>query len=447
MASNILKRVKPVEKLDDKEWGESIQLLETTFGKDWLGNATSHNPLCLLWQKTDFFAQQELFTLSSAIKIMNNIDRVWVRNKIKEIKGKDINNCRGALFELIGASYFSKDDQQVIPAKNNNPGVDMQINFSNGNKINWSMKNYGISAHQRDFNANFLDCEDLLKAHLIHNKITSLQIVITFMKYPASADWKEIKKNIPQILQAYVMNKNLSVQNYRIPPLALFSLCPLSEYENLNFSMSSYIFIGWSPYHDNEHKNLLDKLDEACANLCKYAKSQDVKEVNGIYIHLHSSALINDCQKWIDDYFSNHPDSPISYILLHQPTLTRNLENNTSNITHCVKFISNTLSNDWLKELQHSIQLVVPFGIVSENLSNQTLVSGDIQIPISGFYIQQTGNIYTDCIIKSDGSTEGHISNIASGIKQHCFLKFPGQNQSVMISDKVFPKEDELTIL
>ena len=121
----------------------------------------------------DFLSSIELFTLGNAIEIMSEIDIKWVKRQIKTIKKLSINEQKDAIFELLGMSYLVNDDYLLRPTPRNTPGIDAIVENINNQNIEFSLKNYGISAHSKDFDKKLEELEKYYRLHLIRRNISN----------------------------------------------------------------------------------------------------------------------------------------------------------------------------------------------------------------------------------------------------------------------------------
>lgn len=77
----------------------------------------------------------------------------------------------GAFFEICALGMMIHKGQTVLPAPSNCPGYDGTVSFESGEKINISVKNYGLFSHYCDFLASSERIEKKVKEILIVKKV------------------------------------------------------------------------------------------------------------------------------------------------------------------------------------------------------------------------------------------------------------------------------------
>jgi hypothetical protein len=364
---------------------------------------------------------------------------------VTQIKESDENNRKGALFEVLGLGYFDTNALKVIPAKIDQAGFDGTIQFTNGAAIRLSFKNYGLSVHHQGFLRQATQIEQLLKTQLQVIKHPSIQVFVDApKKYATAGDWKALSDVLPEMLRTFQNNQVLLPVGNRwfvaLNPLVL-------EGRKLHEGFQSYTLILSCPYHQNEEQNLFSKLDDACYNLSNHSVTQDINTINVIYVHLSVTASLTNCANWANSYLSSHPHKPIAGILLYQPSVVVDVNSNTTLITHCCQFRYNDNYTKWINQNpSNSIPIKVPVGAVSSVPTEFKLVMGNETISVNNRYIYQSGHHYIHANTKADGTIEGTISKIASGIFTHLVVK-PFPNQPAFILSGHFAPEDKLLIL
>ena len=145
-----------IHELPKAEVNEKIELFVRLLGEAWLDEEVDH-PVRNVWKRRDYLATNELVNLVYAIDAIYKLDSKWLKDQLKRVKSKDLNNVRGALFEIMGFSYLLSDRYQLKLAKDGNPGIDGTICFENDVRMNISMKNYGVSRFEKEFNHSMLE--------------------------------------------------------------------------------------------------------------------------------------------------------------------------------------------------------------------------------------------------------------------------------------------------
>lgn len=433
-------RQNPLEEIPEEELDELFGEVINSFDGLWL-KALGDNPLQKLWSRKDSLATNEIFSLAVAIKKLKSIDKNWLENQIKFAKGKNKNNRKGAFWEILGLSYLHTGNLAIQPTTASFPGIDGILYFPNGARINLSCKNYGLSTHHDLFQDKCKDVEKLILDILKKTHIHSLQLIILSNYYPQDSDWTVLRKELKELI-----NRNRNTPGlYHIGKCWTASITSLSDEDNtLHKGMSSYQLNIMSPYHKNEEKNLLSKLDDACANLSKHSPAPNSQSINAVYIHLPETASVKKCAEWATEYLNNFPEKPIETVLLYQPTVVINPEENSTGINHCFQFALNQKFMNWRINNNQLINFDIPVGSVSIEPSFYQLLMGNKEIILDEHYTFQVGNIYRKAIQSKDGSISGDVRKLASGVFEHSIISL--FNKEILVKGHFSPK-DELLIL
>src|SRR5688572_16607516 len=136
-------------RLSSAELNKYFQVLVEAFNEEWLNKKRPINPIQELWQRNEELSTNELYTLAYSIERLSKIDRNWTRQQIKMCKSHDLNNSKGAVFELHALSMMHATQHCIKPAKLNQAGYDGTWHILNDKEIRISIKNYGTSNAQR----------------------------------------------------------------------------------------------------------------------------------------------------------------------------------------------------------------------------------------------------------------------------------------------------------
>ncbi|MDO9000996.1 MAG: hypothetical protein Q7W45_14610 [Bacteroidota bacterium] len=432
-------------KINDQELDTVLKIVEDTFEKNWLCEKKD-NPLQKLWERRDSLSTNELFSLGICLQRLNGIDSNWVKKQVKIIKTGPSNNRIGAFFEVFGLGFLGSESR-IIPSKENQPGYDGILNLDAGKSMRISLKNYGISAHQKDFIKNSEQIELLIKQLLSKHNLPPLQVLIESPEnYPVQKDWNNLKKYLPTLFERFKKNKE---DRTMIIDRSWVILLPDLGNRGQAFHkiQKSYTLIITSKYHKNEENNLFDKLNDACHNLTKHSNIETKDIINFVFIHLPTSASIKNCTTWVENYFRDYPNKPISGVILYQPCVASDFLNQKTFISHCFSIkIKADKFLEWNNNLKQ-IDFGIPVGIIANEPATLKLIVDDsMSVSIDDRYIYQRGNHYLTAVKGTDGSLGGNITKVSSGIFTHLAIKPFEDQQEVIISGR-FEPEDELMIL
>jgi hypothetical protein len=82
-----------------------------------VAEADGQHPLQSLWQRKDGPAANQLFLFGASLAGLIPIDRGWVERHVDKIKGSEVNERRGSMFELLGVNLFRKPPKLFVGPK------------------------------------------------------------------------------------------------------------------------------------------------------------------------------------------------------------------------------------------------------------------------------------------------------------------------------------------
>lgn len=311
--------------------------------------------------------------------------------------------------------------------------------------IQVSLKSYGLSAHQRDFNEHSARIEAALVACLGQHRIAAVTFFAAATAYPGQREWSLLKDNLGAVLEAF---RTTSHREFKIQNAWVVAVHPFPERDGpFSPQYLSYIFVTTAPYHKNEDKNLLDKLDDACANFTRHPAALALETLRVVFVHVPETASLALCKEWAHRYFTDSPKTPLGAIILYQPTVAMNPEMTETGINHCVAMVTGPLYKQWYQygvSRPPVIPLKVFVGSVSTEPTKIMLANGKHTTPVDGVYIYQQGHLYIMTQSDEQGNLSAQIRNIASGIFTHAVVRFsPGEE---LILDGFFPPRHELLL-
>jgi hypothetical protein len=76
----------------------ALEVVKSTFGEAWVGDAKGRHKLQTLWRRRDALSRIELMSLGDSLMTMNAIDPKWVCGIVANIKTHN-ETCHGLLAE------------------------------------------------------------------------------------------------------------------------------------------------------------------------------------------------------------------------------------------------------------------------------------------------------------------------------------------------------------
>lgn len=314
--SYLERRQNPLSNCPVEEVEEAFEIIANKFGKDWLNNQSGVNPLQKLWMRRDALSTNELFTFGKSLISAQIASGDWLKNQIKLVKGKDENNRKGAIFEILAVGYTSTH-QRVIPATANQPGYDIDVETKNGTLYRASLKRYSQSAHEKLFLKKSATAEKrALEGLKLSKKNTTFYI--QSKEYPSESDWQKIYSEIYRLTAEFKGVKEVVA----IDETWLVGLLPLHSPEESPFSKShiSYSFLCVSPYHKNERDNFLSKLESAVSNLERHVNRKS-GQLPVIIMQLPATASSSALTLWAQEYLEANRSSALEAVFFCNHTL------------------------------------------------------------------------------------------------------------------------------
>lgn len=413
------------------------------------------NPIQLLWNRNDELSTTELYSLGCAIQITAAIDHKWTVDQIKLSMSSDKKNRQGAIFEIYGLSLLQNTDHQIIPAKSNQPGFDGVLINSVGKELRISIKNYRQSESQRRFETYASLLEQNIIILLKKYKYPPVMVIVDSpTEYPEKTSWDLLNKHLDNIFKLKRDDKDgftaITSGQFIHWTLIIYKLPDVEE--KYHTAYQTYTLVVSSAYHKNEHLNLYDKLRDACANLTKHSKVESQGLINGLMLHIPASASINNCYQWVEDYFQEYKDKPISMVILYQPVVATEVVQDDTFLNHCIKiFVKEDKLSSWQEKGPPYLTLTFPVGRISEEPTLETLVveypnQSRETVTVNERYFYQRGEHYLKMVSDGKGGYEGNILNLGSGVFANLVIEFPDQPGNFAIKGRFAPTNDLLIL-
>jgi hypothetical protein len=417
--------------------------LAETFGIDWLTGSNDY-PIQRLWQRPDALATNELYTLACSVQAFRDLAPDWLEHQRQSIVGADQNNSRGALFELIGLSLFCGESQTVVPAVRSQAGYDGFVKFASGDGLRLSLKSYGLSVHNQIVVNEASRVEQNIVERMRATGDHALEAFIDIPhRHPDARDWSLLHEGIDQIFGLYRRTAAMWVlddDNWFV------AFRPMAEVDRqLHRRSASYKLILCAPYHQNERRNLISKLEEACSNLERAGVAETGSIRNAVLVRLPWTASTRLCTEWTDDYLRERPAAPISAVVFIQPSVIRN-DQGASLIHACVSTVTRPSYATWHSRQPAKLTLTLPVGTVGPNQSEVQLRLGKRVVGVEDRFIFQRGHRYEVWPRNDDGELVADLRSPASGVMTHAVIEpFPGAGE-IILSGRFAPS-DELLII
>jgi hypothetical protein len=427
---------------DHAELNAKLDALARYFGLDWL-KAVGPNPLQILWKSRDALATNELLNFGDAVENFERVDAGWLEGQVSTIKRGDEGNRAGAVFELLGLNLFLSAGNKVVPSSNSNPGYDGVVELPDQSVLLVSIKNHGMTSHERFFHNNAKELDDQFTGWLRRHAASGTELRILCPGRLDRTEWGKLRQDVMGILDGQLDGtaKNLKTRSDCTIVLKHID----AEYHPLSTTqISSVVFIS-ARAHKNEQDKFIEDLRKGCANLVKHTKTQPESACPVLFVRLCANASTSNCEKWARDYFEQFPNERVGLIVLYQAAIVTS--GNSSSITHYLLPILGPQFDAWAhpsgKPERRLPNMAVLIGVVSREASRKVIQTDGRQIPLDDAYTYQRGDIYR--FYRFDGSgLEAHLSNPAPRIKIHAEI---GDDSGSVVLQGILPETGELLLL
>lgn len=428
-------RNNPLENLEHVEFNNLLGSVAAAFGKEWLAPSSSTNRIQTLWSRQDGVATNQLAILGDAIKRLAPQNANWVARRIRAIKSESAENRKGDLFELLGLSLFALDGQRVAGADDGTPGYDGTIDFGRGALASISLKDFGVSFHQKMFETQVARIERTTVAALRDLRINGFGLRIDASRYPQKDDWEWLDCAVTRIVSDY--RSNWGPGKGRVWTLTPSSLSvgnvPLAD-GHLSYSLTIL-----APHHDNEQRNINSKIEDACVNLSRHAETLGLGTARFLLIRIPDAASSAECVTCTEEWLQDRPNARVDAVILYQPGVAAPSISAPAGIVHFIAIVTGPGFERWRRTVHRPDLRIQARILVGRCISQPTKLLGTDGSAIGDRYIYQRGHIYTVGQANSDGAIVGNMANPAPGIMIHSVMRIPGQQREFVVRGTFSP--------
>jgi hypothetical protein len=439
--------------LNEAQLETALSALVNAVSEDWLNKGDDKHPLRALWRRSDVLSTNELYAIGLAIHEVGKRDPSWMKEQVKLLRSSEKNNYLGASAEILTAFMLHAENHPVTPAKLNQAGFDAIMQLKDHEKsIRFSIKNYGMSKHEEYFNRYAAETELIIQKLLKKYSYYPVTVWIDCpTKYPSTEKWKSLHANLDR---AFKVQKNakepFTALVNQFPEWIIMASPNIKANKNLHPGFNSYTLVMSCVHHPNESDNLISKLQDACSNLAMHSALENDSQKNFLFIHVSPLASVQKCTEWLDQFFAEHPEKPISAVLFHQPSVATDLKRNATTISH---YFHPYMRNDVQAWIPNGFQfhLTAPVGVNMSGPATDMLIfefpAGERQeITVYDRYLYQRGNHYVKMQPDGKGGLTGNVNQVASGVFSHVVIELPNDPNKAVLQGRFAPS-DQLLIL
>jgi hypothetical protein len=418
---------------DRSDVDELIGLVRERYGEAWL-DQQAETTVGELWHRRDPSATSQLVILGAALRWAAAEHPAWLERHMKGLKSRDANGRRGAMLELLAMHLLHRSGAGIRPTPQSFPGYDAVVSFADGAELAISLKNYGRSAHERRFLTEARAVENAFTAALRSTGRNGLMLAVWASVHPSDADWRALRAGLPEILGAWTGTPGPWVRH---PWIVSVTGTPAAMLPISDRHLSHQVLIA-SPFHANEAKNLLDKLDGAAANARKHSRPA-AAQARAVLVRVPETMPTGACVRWSEGYLARHPDGPVDLVAIYQAANVTDGE--STRLHHTIILRPGASFTDWLAA-GRVLQAVFEVGTAGTVPSRQH-VEGFPEGALNEAYVHQAGTWHRLAQAHPDGAIRGDLASPAPGVNVRAVVRMP---DGEFVVEGLFPPDGSVSL-
>lgn len=430
--------------IPEEDFNKVIDFLGGFLGDKWITKSTNYNSsLKQLWNRRDFLASTELYTIATAVQkfLGDGNTEEWLSGYKKFIKSTKASEVISQTYELVCASMFQTNGQAVQLCDPCFPGYDFKIRLKQ-KSLRVSCKKLQQSDNEIHFRTISAGIYSKILKHLQTHRVTGVRILVQ-RDNGAVLNGAVLEKHVFKAVDTFLQQKKPVIGNVGG---FILSVAPMSvEVPGWRFGHQevSLQFNCLLPIEAEEQKRFEDLFRKAAANLKKHAPLLDSDSANIVMIGLPSSIRMSLAETWLSGQFTAFFSS-ISAVILTRYTPTHSSDDKTTMTGFEFKVIPNPrATRPWpdgtIKDrLVGKLELGIPLG----DECRQIFMLGDKTVDMTNYFNFQRGQIYHEHV---SGPLK-YTFNSIPGVRIFSVLK-PYPDQESVILEAIRPPGDEFVIL
>lgn len=426
---------RPVHHLDrdEAEIDKLFEAVRECFGQAWLDQQAS-STVGALWHRRDPSATNQLVILGAAVQWAASTHPSWLRRHTKTLKSRDANERKGAMLELLAMHLLHRTGTGVSPTPQNFPGYDAVLTFADGAELALSIKNYGRSAHERLFQREAQITENAFTAALKAGGRNGLMLTAWAEAYPTDAEWRELRSALPAIVSQGPLAPGVWTRGRWMVGLVdtPAKMLPISRKH-----LSHQVLIA-VPFHANESKNLLDKLEGAAANARRHSQPRPGR-ARAVLVRIPESLPPKAFVAWCETYLKDHANGPIDMVIVYQVANINDGESTGLHHTIIPQVAASYV--DWLAKGR--VLITEPEVGTAGMTASRLHIAGLPDGALDGAYVHQSGTWHRLALTHPDGAIRGDLSSPAPGVNVRSVVRMP---QGEFVIEGLFPPDGAVTL-
>jgi hypothetical protein len=403
------------------------------FGQQWLMENYGHR-LQLLWQRKDYLASSELYSLGKSINRLIQKNATWLESTAKEIK-KNKDTSHGLITEIILIGSLNNDSGVVTPCNKSNPVYDYSVNYDTGFSYKVSIKNFDISVHEKAFNDKCEIIYKTFKNFLEFYKISGTLVIECLAQ--------NLTKEILLDVCCFIAYKIKDHGHYNLGGGCFIIYNKLFGYEASRLMFKSGTLLVVSKQHKNEQRNIESKISAANASLLK--DQRDKNSIKKLIIRIGETTDSERVKAYLQTIADDYNNCGFDMCFVFQPTVVNNQDGTSVIATQLIPITRSffPLDEGLIEKLDNIGIGKIELGIgvlTTEKISRNLEQGGFGGKELPSCYTYQKGDIFIS-MKQDENGYSGTLSQPAQGIKVHAVMG------NLVIKPNVFPDNSRLLIV
>ena len=351
--------------LPESELRDALECVRGLVGEDFLWEPGWH-PLRELWRRPDHVATCELFWLGCCLLALSPMDRTWVNRAVAKIKlpQRSRKDRTGAVFEIIALGSLRIGGHRVMPAANSQSGYDGTVVLDDDREIRISIKNFGRSDNQVEFDRQSAMTRDHLLRLAAAIRMPWLGLRIDADALPMIIDWFYLRLALPAFLTGTAPHARIA-DIWRVQ-----KTWPGPSPHGLAAGFTSHSIFIAAPHAESEVHGFRRNVHRAISNIERYATDFPMGAHPVVIIKIPTSASMSECIAAARS-FLERPGVRTASVFLYQSSIIGNPETRQDSLHHNMSVVSRSSEAN-----PFALHFSLPVGLVSTNPSRSELWVG-----------------------------------------------------------------------
>jgi len=421
--SDVLEGRQTSADIPEAELRAALERIASLFKNKWLV-ADSPSALQSLWRRRDITSTWELFWLGSALRRLGKTKTRWLADQVNILKTGGRNERIGAAFEILALALFAGPDHDVLPGTKNQPGYDGTLLFNDRSVARVSLKNFGRSSHQKQFDADAATTHEEFKATLARNPRKWIGIAAFAETFPNDAAWTALRA---AVTTRVTDGSSAGPTSKYVGPWLIRHTASPNE-ASLHPAYGSYTFQIVTPHHNNESKNVEHSLARAFSNFDRHVPKSINGSSNIMLVRLSDAFFVPRLVDWARAHLER-VGTHLDEVFLYQPAIAFNSATSVTSLMHYLAVLK-------VGDNRHpTVKATLPVGTIATKPTRPILIAGATEMSLQDHHLFQAGEIYHAGELKL-GEESPLKLDFGPGIIAHNVLRIMGGNDTMLLSPR-----------